>query len=103
LFKLFLRGAQGSGIGTRENPTITSFAGFGGGSGFSGLNANGAWKLRIYDTLADGNVGYFSGGSLTISGNNSNPTPVPPQFLATAIAGGLGALKARRLQKAKAA
>jgi hypothetical protein len=97
--------SQYSGIGLRETQTINSFAGFGGISGFSGLNANGTWKLRIYDTMADGNVGYFSGGSLTVAGNNSssNSVPVPPQFLATAIAGGLGALRARRQQKTKVA
>jgi hypothetical protein len=95
--------SQQSSFGTREIPTTTSFAGFGGGS-FSGLNANGTWKLRTYDTLADGNVGYVSGGSLTVAGNNPTSTvPVPPQFLATAIAGGLGALKARRRTKVKAA
>jgi subtilisin-like proprotein convertase family protein len=68
------------------------------------LNANGTWKLRIYDTQEDGNVGYFSGGKLTFAGNtSSNTVPVPPQFLATAIAGGLGVLKTRRRQKAKTA
>jgi hypothetical protein len=93
--------AQQSSFGTRETPTITSFAGFGGGS-FSGLNANGTWKLRIYDTQEDGNVGSFNGGRLTFAGNtSSNTVPVPPQFLATAIAGGLGVLKTRRQQKAK--
>jgi hypothetical protein len=89
--------AQGGGL-VPGTTTINTFA------GFNGINGNGTWRLRISDSLKDDYAGFFDGGTLTVESNSpSTSVPVPPQFIATAIAGGLGLLSKRRQPKQQTA
>ncbi|MBW4554292.1 MAG: hypothetical protein KME35_24785 [Aphanocapsa sp. GSE-SYN-MK-11-07L] len=81
---------QGTGFGLIETPTITTLA------GLNGLDPNGTWTLRVYDTLPDSRVGALESATLNITS-----VPVPPQVLGTLLVGVIGAAKQWRKQRTK--
>ncbi len=73
--------------GLAQDSNISSFA------DYDGINPNGNWTLRIYDTIP-GNEGNLSNTTLTISA-----VPEPLTILGTGIALGFGTLFKREMSK----